>query len=171
MCCLYSAEDLRRVMRGKHVLARIRPARRYDRKAGEVLHTIKVSCTTLCKTSGFERGSDILCLFASACWFFSLYPSRASADRFIHDASRVARGQRGEARREASGLRYLLGAPFRVGAIHQLIFVPSGFGDLLRSTWTCRCKVSLQSVLDIHEVIAIKSSKYHARSGGSKSGY
>jgi hypothetical protein len=38
-----SAEDLRRVLRGKHLLARIELARLYDRKAGEVLRTIKVS--------------------------------------------------------------------------------------------------------------------------------
>jgi hypothetical protein len=39
----YSAEDLRRVLQRKRLLARIELARLYDRKASEVLHTIKVS--------------------------------------------------------------------------------------------------------------------------------
>lgn len=43
MRCFYSAEDVRQLLQRKHLLARIKLARLYARKAGEVLHTIKVS--------------------------------------------------------------------------------------------------------------------------------
>jgi len=43
-CRLYSAEDLRQILREKSLLERIKRARRYDRDTGEVLHIIEVSC-------------------------------------------------------------------------------------------------------------------------------
>ena len=42
---LYSAEDFRQVLQEKRPLARTKLARRFDRKACEALHTIKVNCT------------------------------------------------------------------------------------------------------------------------------
>jgi hypothetical protein len=42
----YSAEDLRQVLQEKkHLLARIRVARRYDREATNARETIEVRCT------------------------------------------------------------------------------------------------------------------------------
>ena len=40
---LYSAEDMRLLLKRKRLLARLRLARKYDRKAREVLRTIEVS--------------------------------------------------------------------------------------------------------------------------------
>ncbi len=44
MFYLYSAEDLRLLLQGKRLLARVKLGRRYDRKAVEVLQIIQVSC-------------------------------------------------------------------------------------------------------------------------------
>lgn len=41
---LYSVENTRLFLKRKHLLARLRLAKQYDKEAGEVLRTIEVSC-------------------------------------------------------------------------------------------------------------------------------
>ena len=53
---IYSAEDLRLLLKRKHLLARLKLARQYDRKAGEVLHRIKVGCMITWRSQRCERG-------------------------------------------------------------------------------------------------------------------
>ena len=76
---LYSAEDLGLLLKRKHPLARLRLAKQYDRKAGEVLRLIEVSCMIILKIPVRAR-SDIIRL-ARACWILSSNLERASTDQ------------------------------------------------------------------------------------------
>lgn len=52
-----SAEDFGQTLNGKHLLERIKRARRYDKKASEARHIIEVSRMT---RPQLEKGSDII---------------------------------------------------------------------------------------------------------------
>lgn len=60
MCCLYSAEEIRKALQTKHLLARIAPARLFYKTASEALRAIKVSCLTRRQVTQVDRRTDIL---------------------------------------------------------------------------------------------------------------
>jgi len=52
-----SADDVRRTLNNKYLLARIKPARLFSKRASEARHAIEVSCIA---SPQFEKRSDIV---------------------------------------------------------------------------------------------------------------